>query len=137
MKKLFAVIIAACAMLGASMLNSSCTPIQNGVVFYRLDLGNFDDSHLNLAYAIGDGLAEAGIEPVSAPYMWKLDGEKNAMNKKAADAFNKRCAAIDKDRSILNDPSAPIKGVTVKLTFTFGDYDAGTLATYTFKEANK
>lgn len=137
MKKLFAVIVAVCAMLGTLMLNSSCAPIEHGVVFYRLELGNFDDSHLNLAYAIGDGLAAAGMEPVSAPYMWKLDGEKNTMNKMAADAFNKRCAAIDKDRSILADPSAPIKGVTVKLTFSFGTYDEGTLATYTFKEANK
>ena len=133
MKKLFAVIIAVCAMLGATMLNSSCEPLQNGVIFYRLDLGNFDDSHLNLANAIGDGLGEAGMESVAAPYMWKLDGEKKAMNNKAADAFNKRCEAIDKDRSILADPSADIKGVTAKLTFTFGDYDEGTLATYTFK----
>lgn len=137
MKKVFAVIVAVCAMLGASMLNTSCQPYEHGFILYKVDLGNFDDTHLNLAYAIGDGLAAAGLEPESAPYYWKLDGEKNAMNKKAANAFTSRCSAIDKDRSILSDPSAPIKGVTVKLHFTFGSADEGDCATYTFKEANK
>ena len=137
MKKVFAVIVAVCAMLGASMLNTSCQPYEHGFILYKVDLGNFDDTHLNLSYAIGDGLAAAGLEPESAPYYWKLDGEKNAMNKKAANAFTSRCSAIDKDRSILSDPSAPIKGVTVKLHFVFGSADEVDCATYTFKEANK
>ena len=137
MKKLFAVIVAVCAMLGASMLNTSCQPYEHGFILYKVELGNFDDTHLNLANAICDGLAAAGLEPESAPYYWKLDGEKNAMNKKAGDAFNSRCAAIDKDRSILVDPSAPLKGVTVKLHYSFGNVDEGYCGTYTFKEANK
>ena len=137
MKRLFAVIAAVCAMLGSSMLNTSCEPIEHGFILYKVDLGNYEDTHLNLAYAIADGLAAAGLAPESAPYYWKLDGEKKAMNKKAADAFTSRCAAIDKDRSILDDPSAPIKGVTAKLHFSFGTADEGYCATYTFKEANK
>ena len=137
MKRLFTVLVAVCAMLGASLLISSCTAKQNGLVIYRLDFGSYDDPHLNLAYAIGDGLAASGLAPFSAPYSWKLNGEKNAMNKMASEAFTKRCEAIDKDRSIMDDPGAPIQGVTVKMTFEFGDYDQGILATYTFKEANK
>lgn len=137
MKKIFAVIVAMCALLGACILNTSCEPYEHGFILYNVEIGNYEDTHLILANAIGDGLAAAGLEPESAPYYWKLNGEKKAMNKKAADAFSKRCAAIDKNRRILDNPSIPIKGVTVKLHFSFGTADEGYCATYTFKEANK
>ncbi|MBR4809047.1 MAG: hypothetical protein IK031_02055 [Bacteroidales bacterium] len=137
MKKLFAVIVAACAMLGASMLNTSCAPIEHGFILYKIDLGSYADEHGVLGFGIAEGLAAAGLEAESAPYYWKLDGEKNAMNKKAADAFTTRCQAIDKNRSLLSDPTVPIKGVTAKLHFSFGTADEGYCATYTFKEANK
>ena len=136
MKKLFAVIVAVCAMLGASMLNTSCQPYEHGFILYRVDIGNIDDPHLNLGNAIGYGLAAAGMEQVSA-YQWKLDGEKNAMNKLAANAFTSRCQAIDKDRTLMGDPTMPLKGKTVKLHFDFGTADEGDCATYTFKEADK
>ena len=137
MKKLFAVLVAVCAMLGASMLNTSCQPYEHGFILFKVELGNYEDPHLELAYAIADGLALAGLEPESAPYYWKLDGEKNAMLKKAGNAFTSRCATIDKDRTILYHPDAPLKGVTVKLHYSFGNVDEGYCATYTFKEANK
>ena len=136
MKKLIAIIVAVCAMLGASMLNTSCQPYEHGFILFHLDLGNFPDNHDVLATAIGDGLALAGMKPERAPYYWSLDGEKNAMLKKAANSLKSACEAIDKDRSKLALPLA-IKGVEAKLTYTFGSVEDGTCGSYTFKEKDE
>ena len=94
--------------------------------------GDFFDNMDVLKNAIEDSFVPGGMQQASDHY-YVLEGEVNACNKKATTIFQNRCKEIDKDRSQLSLPLA-IKGVTVKLMYTYGGSKDTQLSTYTFKE---
>ncbi len=128
MKKIFAIVAAVMALL-----ISSCQPLETGTVMYhvKIDESFFDNMDI-LAYGIDEGFAQAGLTKMEVGvHYWTLNGEKNACNKKASDAFLNRCKAIDNDRSLLTLP-LDLKGVKVTLIYTYsGDHE---LTSYTFQK---
>lgn len=128
MKKIIAVFAAVMALLV-----SSCQPLETGTVMYhvKIDDSFFDNMDI-LAYGIDEGFAQGGLTKLEVgAHYWKLEGEKNACNRKASAAFTKRCEAIDNDRSLLALP-LDLKGVKVTLIYTYsGDHE---LTSYTFQK---
>ena len=134
MKKLFAILAAAAAIVLAGCAVSSCAPYEHGTVTYHIKIVNFEDNWDVLAYSIDKGFEEGGLQKMEVGvHYWTLSGEKNACNKKAEAVFQARCKAIDKDRSLAG--GLALKGATVKLLYSFtGEYE---LSSYTFVEENK
>lgn len=135
MKKIFAILAAAAALVIAGLAASSCAPYESGMVMYHIDEGDYQDMYDIVAYRIDKGFEEAGLQKMEVGvHYWTLTGEKNACNQKASAAFQKVCQIIDNDRSqVLGARS--LDGVTIKLIYTFqGDHE---LTSYTFKTQGK
>ena len=134
MKKIFAILAAAAALVIAGSAVSSCAPYESGTVTYHIKIVNFEDNWDVLASSIDKGFEEAGLKKLEVGvHYWTLSGEKNACNQKAAAAFQARCKAIDKDRSLAG--GLALKGTEVKLLYSFtGEYE---LSSYTFVEEDK
>ena len=128
MTKFFAFAIV--AVLSALSFNS-CTK-ESGDVLYHVEVSFFDNMDL-LTSQVDVGFQEAGFTKVSNHY-WKLNGEKNANNKKAKQVFQARCKYIDENRDKIGFAGAlALKGEKVTLYYTFGSgEDNVVLDTYTF-----
>ena len=101
------------------------------VVLYHVEVSFFDNFDV-LTSAMDKGFEDAGFTRVSGHY-WKLNGEKNANNRKAKETFEARAKYIDENRDKIGFAGAlALKGEKVTLKYTYGDEKDAVLATYTF-----
>ena len=132
MKKIFLSIVAIVAVLTVAVCMTSCER-KSGTIIYSVDTGNFFDNMDVLKNAIEKGLEEGGMKWLGSGHYYVLEGEVNSTNNKAKTIFQNSCKAVDKDRSKMALPLA-IKGVTVKLKYTYGGDPDAELSSYTFVE---
>ena len=127
MKKFFT--FAIIAVVSALCL-TSCTK-EMGDVIYHVEVSFFDNFDV-LTSAMDKGFEDAGFTRVSGHY-WKLNGEKNANNRKAKETFEARAKYIDENRDKIGFAGAlALKGEKVTLKYTYSDEKDAVLATYTF-----
>lgn len=129
MKKFFTFAIIAVV---SALCFTSCTK-EMGDVLYHVEVSFFDNFDV-LTSAMDKGFEDAGFTHVSSHY-WKLNGEKNANNRKAKQTFEDRAKYIDDNRDKIGFAGAlALKGETVTLKYTYSDEKDVTLATYTFQK---
>lgn len=130
MKK--AIVIAIAVVLSA-LCFTSCTK-ESGDVLYHVEVSFFDNMDICTS-AFDKGFEDAGFTRVSTHY-WKLNGEKNACNRKAKETFQARAKFLDENRDksgVLGFALLGLKGEKVTLKYTFGSGEENVeLATYTF-----
>jgi len=136
LKKFFLSFLAIVVVMTVAVSMTSCEQ-KSGTVIYSVDTGNFFDNMDVLKDAIEEGLVQGGMKRLSeSNHYYVLEGEVNSCNNKAKSIFQNSCQAVDKDRSKMALPLA-IKGVTVKLKYSYGGDPEADLTSYTFVEEDK
>ena len=135
LKKILFCIVAIATVLTVGTSLTSCEH-KSGTVIYSVNTGDFFDNMDVLKNAIEKGFEEGGMKRLGSGHNYILEGEVNSCNNKAKSIFKSSCEAVDKDRSKMALPLA-IKGVTVKLMYTYGGDPEAELTSYTFVEEDK
>ena len=135
-KKFFMGLMAAAVVLTVAGIMTSCNPVQEGTILYTVDMGSFEDNMDILRNAVEKDFEKEGLTWAGAGHNYMLEGEVKACNKKAAAIFQKCCKAVDDDRTKISLPLA-LKGVTIRMMYTYGSNEEKELSAYTFVKEDK